>query len=91
MTNFKNVYFTMSILDNLEKKSEFANSIHIERMYYQNLATYPLWNFDSSLDNFDLKFFKLIVEQLIPIKIIMNDERKSWTSIKPWGLHDATM
>ena len=50
MTNFKHVYFTMCILDNYQQESEFANPILIGRIYYQNLATYPLWNFDSSLD-----------------------------------------
>ena len=40
----------MCILDNFQQESEFANLIHIGRIYYQNLATYPLWNFDSSLD-----------------------------------------
>ena len=40
----------MCILDNCQQESEFANPILIGRIYYQNLATYPLWNFDSSLD-----------------------------------------
>ena len=32
------------------KKVSLQNPILIGRIYYQNLATYPLWNFDSSLD-----------------------------------------
>ena len=72
----------MCILDNFQQESEFANPIHIGRIYYQNLATYPLWNFDSSLDyTLPLNMF------MMPMNLTPATRRSLSVVLVQWLLH----